>query len=386
MLGMARLHPNHRLALITLLAAIVTVAGWLVVSDLRPAAAQYVQVADVPAATAESELGRFNPRALYEQRAAGVVSIAAYLPDAGRVDATHREIAGSGFVLDEQGYILTNSHVIRENGQTADYVFVDFASGDRVEATVVGIDPFSDLAVLQVDPVEVALEPVPLGDSDVVGVGEPVAVIGSPFGNDGSLSIGIVSATNRSIPAVVSSYDIPGAIQTDAAINRGNSGGPLFNSQGRVIGVTTQIRSESGRSEGVGFAVPINVARRAVDQIIGGGRVRYAFMGVNTTTVSPQMARELGLSSPTGALVTWLQPGGPAQRAGLSTGQQVVRFQGRDVPVGDQVVEVAGQPVRSSEDITRIVHRLDAGRPVEVVVLRGGTRHAVSVTPTERTP
>ncbi len=184
-----------------------------------------------------------------------------------------------------------------------------FRSGERVSAEVVGFDPFDDVGLLKVDPAEQRLDPVPLGDSSSVVVGDPVAAIGSPFGQTTSLSVGVVSATERSIASLTSTFDLVDAIQTDTPINRGNSGGPLFDARGRVIGINAQIRSDSGTAEGVGFAVPINSAKRSMEQLIATGEVRYAWVGVSTQTVTPAMAEQLGLGRRT-------RRRGPAGRRG----------------------------------------------------------------------
>ena len=205
---------------------------------------------------------------------------------------------GSGFVVSPKGYILTNSHVITtagegapsESAEAAGTVYVEFRDGDRVEAEIVGWDIFDDVGLLKVDPADHALVPVPLGDSSRVVVGEPVAAIGSPFGQETSLTVGVVAATERSIDSLTSEYSLVDAIQTDAPINRGNSGGPLFDARGRAIGINAQIRSESGNAEGVGFAVPINSARRSMSQLIATGEVRYAYVGITTQTVTPSIA------------------------------------------------------------------------------------------------
>ena len=218
----------------------------------------------------------FDPAVIYRRRVSGVVTIISLFGSQSGGDAAQ----GSGFVVSSGGYILTNSHVITTAGEdpagttpdAASSVFVEFRDGDRVPARIVGWDLYDDVGVLKVDPKEHRLSPVPLGDSSRVVVGEPVAAIGSPFGNENSLSVGVVSATERSIESLTSSYDLVDAIQTDAPINRGNSGGPMFDARGRVIGINSQIRSESGNAEGVGFAVPINSAKRSMTQLISSGR------------------------------------------------------------------------------------------------------------------
>ena len=227
---------------------------------------------------------------------------------------------------------------------------------------------------------------MPLGDSAAVVVGEPVAAIGSPFGQSTSLAVGVVSATERSVESLTSAYNLVDAIQTDAPINRGNSGGPLFNSLGEVIGINAQIRSDSGNAEGVGFAVPINSARRSMEQLIETGQVRYAWLGVATTTLTPSVARELGLSSLHGAAIESVVPGSPAEQAGLRGGNETVRVEGADIRAGgDVVVAVNGARVASSEDLVRIVAgRLFPGQTARFTILRGGERVIVPVELAER--
>jgi S1-C subfamily serine protease len=219
---------------------------------------------------------------------------------------------------------------------------------------------------------------VPLGNSSNVLVGQPVAAIGSPFGQQTSLSVGVVSATGRSIDSLTSGFAVANAIQVDAPINRGSSGGPLFDASGRVIGINAQIESSSGTAEGVGFAIPINVARRSLDQLVRTGKVRYAYIGVRTQDVTPGLAREFGLGAPRGALVTRVDDGTPAATAGLHGGTRTEVYNGLDVTLGgDLIVAIGKTPVTSTEDVSRIVAtELLPGETVTFTVLRGGTRRA----------
>ena len=215
----------------------------------------------------------FDPAQIYANRSQGVVTIYSYFPNGQRAQ-------GSGFIVSEEGHILTNSHVVTNSGgdettvRGADRVYVAFHDGDRIPGTIVGWDLFNDTGLVKVDPDDHAISPVPLGNSSRVVVGEPVAAIGSPFGQESSLAVGVVSATERSIDSLTSAYDVSDAIQIDAPINHGNSGGPLFDARGRVIGINAQIRSDSGNAEGVGFAIPINSARRSMEQLISTARWR----------------------------------------------------------------------------------------------------------------
>ena len=335
----------------------------------------------------------FDASEIYEKRAAGVVTIYAVFGNGG-AQQLQSEAQGSGFVVSDDGYVLTNSHVITTAGEddetqtpeAATRVYVQYRNGERVPARIIGWDLYDDVGVLKVDPANHPVSPVPLGDSGVVVVGEPVAAIGSPFGQESSLSVGVVSATERSIDSLTSSYDLIDAIQTDAPINRGNSGGPMFNARGEVIGINAQIRSESGTAEGVGFAVPINAAKRSMEQLIQTGRVRYAWLGITTQTVTPRMARQFEYGAEQGAAVQEVVDGSPADRAGLRGGGQEREYEGVGILIGgDLIVAIDGQPVDSAEDVVRAVtQRLLPGQSTELTILRDGERETVTVRLGER--
>ena len=324
----------------------------------------------------------FDPARLYQRRAAGVVTIFAFFGDQR---AATQASQGSGFVVSSRGYILTSSHVITNAGEgqsvrPASHVYVQFADRDRAPAKVVGWDIFDDVGVLKVDLRDHNVAPVPLGNSASVLVGEPVAAIGSPFGNADSLATGVVSAVHRSIDSLTSRFSVPDAIQTDAPINHGNSGGPLFDARGRVIGINAQIRSDSGNAQGVGFAVPINAARRSMDQLIANGRVVYPYVGVNTQDLTPSAARRFGFGVQRGAVIVEVKGGSPAARAGLraATGRQF--FEGDPlVPVdGDVIVAIDGERVQGADDVLRIVsERLVVGERATFTIARGSERRQV---------
>jgi 2-alkenal reductase len=365
--------------------------GW--VGEEDQAARPVVEIreasgADVPAARPVTGNG-FDPAAIYRASSPGVVTVYALFdghPDGGASQ-------GSGFVVSPQGYILTNSHVITTAGgdtsgtdaEAAARVYVEFEDGERVTASVVGFDLFDDVGVLRVDPGDHRLVPLPLGDSAAVVVGEPVAAIGSPFGAENSLAVGVVSATERSISALTSDYRLVDAIQTDAPINRGNSGGPLLDAQGRVIGINAQIRSSSGNAEGVGFAVPINSARRSLEQLIEKGRVAYAYVGISTDDLTPSLADRIGAPVAHGALIADAT-GAPARAAGLRGGDSELELNGETITVGgDIVVAIAGRPVRSGDELVRIVtYAVEPGQRVIFTVIRDGRRLRVPVTLAER--
>jgi 2-alkenal reductase len=315
----------------------------------------------------------FDPARIYATRSSGVVTIYSYFSGSERAQ-------GSGFVVSREGHVLTNSHVVTNAGDGsevhgAERVYVVFADGDRIPASIVGWDLFNDSGLVKFDPKQHAVSPLPLGDSSRVVVGEPVAAIGSPFGEENSLSVGVVSATQRSIESLTSAYDVSGAIQVDAPINHGNSGGPLLDARGRVIGINAQIRSTSGNAEGVGFAIPINSAVRSMQQLIANGKVAYAYVGITTQDVTPALARRYGLGASRGALIQSVVHGAPAEEAGLHGSTRPQVFNGVEINLGgDLIVAVAGQAVERAADVARIVtDRLLPGQTVPVTVVRGGT-------------
>lgn len=336
----------------------------------------------------------FDAAELYRKRAGGVVTIFALFGEGGIDDEGVIASQGSGFVVSDEGYILTNSHVVTTAGESdpgdtpraADTVYVQFRDGERVPAAIVGWDVYDDVGVLKVDPDDHAVNPVPLGDSSAVVVGEPVAAIGSPFGQESSLSVGVVSATERSIDSITSGFKLVDAIQTDAPINRGNSGGPMFNAAGDVVGINAQIRSESGTAEGVGFAVPINAAKRSMEQLVRTGKVRYAWLGVTTQTVTPRIAERFGFAEMRGAAVQSVAGGSPADRAGLVGGRAEQEVDGLTFcPGGDLIVEIDGTPVRSAEDVVRAVNQQRLpGDDIRLVVLRGSQRLELTATLDDR--
>jgi 2-alkenal reductase len=327
--------------------------------------------------------GSFNPQSIYAKRSSGVVTIFSTFPSG-------EQGQGSGFVVSTKGYVLTNAHVIttapEQPVERATRLYVEFSNGDRVDGRIVGYDLFSDVGLVKVDPGGHGLTALPLGSSANVVVGEPVAAIGSPFGNENSLSVGVVSGTRRSISSVTSEYQLTDAIQTEAAINHGNSGGPLLDGRGRVIGINAQIRSTNGAGEGVGFAVPIDTARRSMRELLSRGEVRYAYVGITTDDLTPALARFLGIPVSTGALVTCVKPSSPGQRAGLHAGTERLSFEGAQVTGGgDVILAIDGKAVKSGSDVVREVgQKLEPGERAVFTVLRGSERKHVTVTLGER--
>jgi 2-alkenal reductase len=364
--------------------------GWLDSSSQTVVVQRLPAVgAPAPVVAAKPLTGNgFAPAEIYRARSAGVVTIVSYFDSPTSPAATAGQ--GSGFVVSGDGTILTNAHVVTTAGvggtgkiRRARKVYTDFSDGDRVVARVVGFDLFDDVAAIKVDPSAHALHPVPLGDSSRVVVGQPVAAIGSPFGNADSLSVGVVSATRRSIPSLTTRYDLVDAIQTDAPINHGNSGGPLFDARGRVIGINAQIRSSGNSSgfEGVGFAVPINSARRTLGQLQRSGHVSYAYVGIRTQDLTPALAKKFGYATKHGALISSVTSGGPAARAGLRAGDHDALFEGLDVRVGGEaIVAIDGVPVRDGEDVVRIVsEQLLPGQTARFTLVQGQKRRVVPV-------
>ena len=327
--------------------------------------------------------GGFDPAGIYNRLGPGVVTVISIFGEGGAGPlAQPNGGLGSGFVLDAKGFIATNAHVVT-NGQRlsrAREVFVDFADGNRVPARIVGTDPNADVALLKVEPKGLSLTPLELGQIDEVEVGDPVAAIGSPFGEEQSLSVGVVSALDRNIESLTD-FGIGDAIQTDAAINRGNSGGPLLDVRGRVIGINAQIKTETGEGAGVGFAIPVDTVRRSLDSLREDGKAEYGYLGVSTQPLYPQLADRLGLDVDTGALVSEVVDGSPADDAGLSAGDRKIEFQGQRqiASDGDVIVAVDGKRLTRTADLADVISLLEPGAKVKLTVLRDKERRTVDV-------
>ena len=281
---------------------------------------------------------------------------------------------GSGFALDEQGYILTNAHVV----EGADEVRVRFGDQDSVKVKVKGTDPSTDLALLKVDPGKVKVRPIPLGDSSKVRVGDPAIAIGNPFGLEHTVTTGIVSALQRSIDAP-NGFSIENAIQTDASINPGNSGGPLLDGNGRVIGINAQIETGGGArgSVGIGFAIPINLAKKVVPQLKATGSAEHAYIGVTTAPVS-EAAEDLKLPVDHGALVQDVAEGSPADKVGLRAGKTETDL--GLVTGGDLIVKVDNVAIQEPQDVSAAISDNRPGDRIQIQFYRGKKLQTVELT------
>jgi S1-C subfamily serine protease len=330
--------------------------------------------------------GDFNAAEIYERAAPGVVTIVSIFGDSDSILGGSAG-QGSGFVVSDDGEILTNAHVVTNGGRgngggelkPARQVYVEFADRNRVPAEIVGFDPDADIALIKVDSDEVELRPLEIAQRDAVAVGEPVAAIGSPFGERQSLSVGVVSANDRTIESLTE-FSIDHAIQTDASINPGNSGGPLLDADGKVIGINQQIETQSGSNAGVGFAIPVSAVRYSLEQLREGGEVEYAYLGVTTQAIWPQLADELGIDAETGALIAEVVDGGPADRAGLREADDQMTFQGTQVDTGgDVILSVDGQRLVEESDLAELVSQRRPGTTVALEILRDGEREEIEV-------
>jgi len=343
-----------------------------------------------------SSSGALSPTQIYNNEATGVVEITSTFPSSG-TDALGQPLSGgvgvgSGFVVSLQGhdYILTNAHVVSDQGQRASKITVMFkGSGSQtrsVKGTIKGIDTQSDVAVVTVDTAGLKLNPLPMGDSNTVQVGEPVVAIGNPLRLEFTLTSGIVSAIHRDF-SPQSGTTILNAIQTDAAINPGNSGGPLIDAAGNVIGINESIESTTGGSQGLGFAVAIDTAKNSLSQIVNTGHVAYPWMGVTLQSLTPDLAKAFKYSVSQGALVAAVKAGSPAAKAGIKGGSSTVTVQGERFTVGgDVITALDGKAVTSADDLVNAIAAHKPGDVVTVTINRHGTSSDVKVTLGTRPP
>jgi S1-C subfamily serine protease len=332
--------------------------------------------------------GAFDPTTVYRAAAPGVVTVISIFSESGLGSLLGQgddqaSGLGSGFVISSAGEVLTNAHVVTDGQgrslRRARSVYVQFADSNQLQAHIVGIDPNSDVALLRIDPGGITLHPLALGHSRGLVVGSPVAAIGSPFGEPQSLSVGVISATDRSIRSLTG-FRIEGALQTDAAVNHGNSGGPLVDAEGHVLGINSQIESTGGGGEGVGFAVPADTVRRSVAELRRSGKVNYAYLGVETGPVYPQLAEKYGLPVHRGAYVQNVAKNSPAAKAGIKGGSRKVRFQITDFQIGgDIITQVAGSRIRTSSDLGIALLPYSPGQRVRMTIWRDGKARTLSV-------
>jgi S1-C subfamily serine protease len=362
--------------LVVLIFGVIAVAaGW--VGDEKTTVVQ----AQVPSTAGTAEEGQgLTVNEIYRRDGPGVVFISAEvtrrqespfgLPQEQRGQAT-----GSGFVIGEDGHVLTNAHVV----EGASKIEVSFNDRNTLDARLLGSDTSTDVALLKVNASKKLLRPLALGDSSKVEVGDAVVAIGNPFGLDRTVTTGIVSALQRKLEAP-NGFTIDNVIQTDAAINPGNSGGPLLDSLGRVIGINSQIATggAGGGSIGIGFAVPSNTAKQVSDQLKEKGRVEHAFLGISGVPITKSMAENLNLPTDEGVLIQ--QASGPARRAGVKGGDTPVSLGGADIVLGgDVIVAIDGKKVRSMDDVIRVVNTKKPGDEVSLELLRGSDRRTVKV-------
>ena len=360
-------------------------AGAVAYSVAHPSSATTV-VRQVPVQTSEpaADSSALTPGQIYRQTYKGVVEITVSTPQQTPMGNQEAQAQGSGFVIDSDGHIVTNDHVV----ENADSVSVRVWNGNTYNASVVGTDPSTDLAVIKVDAPSSILHPVSLGDSSSVQVGDPVVAIGSPFGLEETVTTGIVSALHRQMQAL-NKFTINDSIQTDAAINHGNSGGPLFNAAGQVIGVNSQIAGQTGANVGIGFSIPSNTVRSIADTLISSGKVEHAYLGVSVQEIPATVAHDLSLTP--GVEITDVKSGTPAQKAGLkgATGKKMV--QGTQYATGgDVITAIDGQKVKTSEGVQLAIDAHHPGDTIEITYWRKGETKTVSVKlatrPTQVTP
>ena len=333
-----------------------------------------------------------TPRAVYQRVSPAVAHIDARVVKTqtnffGFQEEQESEGTGSGFIIDDEGHIVTNAHVV----QDAQEIEVALGADNvKVPAKLVGSDPSSDIAVIKFDPDAPALEGVELatttfGDSAKLQVGDPVLAIGNPFGLDRTLTTGVVSALQREIPSLTD-FQISDVIQTDAAVNPGNSGGPLLNAQGQVIGVNSQIQTRSGGFQGIAFAVPSSRVQAVATDLIEDGKVEYAWLGVAGGEITPELVKEQDLPVDEGVLLGEVTKGSPADKAGLRGGREVRSLGSDEVTIegGDIVLEFDGKRLESMREMADIVDTKKPGDKVKVVYLRDGDRKTTTVTLGER--
>ena len=370
----------RQLALLALLSAGIAIAGAVTVSRLAAGeegalstapAVERVAIADPTVASDEQ-----NNIEIYRSIGPGVVNVTTTAVIETFFGAYPQKGSGSGSIIDPEGHILTNFHVIREGEGGRSSIEVALADKSTFTARVVGVDPDHDLAVLKIDAPRSKLAVVPLGSSSDLLVGQKVLAIGNPFGLEQTLTTGVISALERPLSAP-SGQQISGVIQTDAAINPGNSGGPLLNSRGEMIGINTAIFSDSGGNVGIGFAVPVDTAKRIIPELIRSGRVARPYIGTGFYPVDRRIARRLNLGPEVefGLLIVNVEPGSPAARAGMRGLQQ----RGGSYIAGDILLSADGRETKKESDLSLVLNSKRPGEPVQLELLREGRRIALQV-------
>jgi len=382
MSGQRSLRSFAALLTTAVLGGVVAVGAVALLGGLEGDTTVITETASSPNPPLASPAKAMSVNEIYERASSGVVQITSTSGNIG--GASQQQALGSGFVIDKAGRIVTNYHVI----QGADEIRVSFSNRDTVEAQLVGSDPSTDLAVLQVDTSASALTPLSLGDSDKVEVGDPVVAIGNPFGLDRTATSGIVSALQRLITAP-NSFTIDHVIQTDAPINHGNSGGPLLNSRGQVIGVNTQIETGGVASGnvGIGFSVPSNTVKDVVAQIVRTGRVDHAYLGIGGQAITPDVADTYNLPVSKGVLIESVKSESGAAKAGLEGGQTQVVVAGETYVLGgDIIVAFEGKQISSIEQLRDAIARHKPGDKVSLVIYRDAKKTSVTVTLARQPP
>src|SRR3989440_6679701 len=372
--------------LAALVGGVVVAAAFLALGVDGSTTKTVVQQSSIaPRAVADGKA--LTARGIYKRDAPGVVNVKSQIVQRtqspfGIPQDQQGEATGSGFVVDPQGFILTNAHVV----DGASQVTVSFEDKKTENARIVGKDSSTDLALLKVDASGLNLKPLQLGDSSNVQVGDPTIAIGNPFALDRTLTTGVVSALQRQISAP-NGFTISNVIQTDAAINQGNSGGPLLDATGRVIGINSQIATgDSGGSGnvGIGFAVPINTAKKVLPQLRQSGRVQRAYLGITGVTIDRSLDR-LNLASSSGVLVQSVSPGSPAAKAGIHGGDAQTTLDGSDVQLGgDVITKIDGKSIGSMDDVISAIADKKPGDSVTITFLRDKTSKTTTITLTQR--
>jgi S1-C subfamily serine protease len=373
--------PASRVSLILLLFALGNITGAAILFSWHSWETKPLVIQKETKIIGKSDYLKLNgertPENIYKRVSPGVVTIRSTF-ETGGGDSS---MQGSGFVIDKEGYVVTNMHVVLLDAFAiektfADNIYVNFTDGSIAEASLVGSDPNADLALIKINiEPETVLKPVKIGDSDLVRTGQPVLAIGAPFGESGSGSFGIVSSTNRSIQSLVGTFTINNVIQTDAAINKGNSGGPLLNIDGEVIGINTQIRTqnggqEGGGNEGIAYAVPSQLLLDLLPRLRQGGVLKYPYLGITSKEITPQLARVLELKSEKGLLIQEVNESSPAARSGIRGATSLENYYGEQVGVGgDIILKVDGQEVLTPQDLSSALATHSPGGTVMLTLI-----------------